>query len=140
VAMIEAYDEMCNPRHGARASTPHEALAFIYAQQNKLFDESAVTAFVRCLTVYPPGTIVLLSNGMLGMVTEVNCSRLLKPTVMVYDAATSHGDAILVDLDLEQDVSIRKAIRPQLLPPEVCQFFLAGKRTCLYFSAETESP
>lgn len=136
VAVIETYDELCNPQNPARGSTPHEALSVIYAQQRKQFDESAITAFVRCLSVYPPGTIVLLSNGVLGVVTSVSSAQLLKPTVMVYDAAVSNTDAIIVDLGLETDVTISKALRPQQLPPEVCQFFLARKRMSYYFSAE----
>lgn len=139
VAVIEVYDEMCNPRNLARAFTPHEALSIIYAQQRKQFDEAAITAFVRCLSVYPPGTIVLLSNGALGVVTSVSSAQLLKPTVMVYDAAVSNTDAILVDLWLEAGVTIIKTIKPQHLPPEVCQFFMTRKRISYYFSAETES-
>lgn len=136
VSMIEAYDELCNPRHAGRAFSPHEALASIYAQKGKQYDDATVTAFVRCLSVYPPGTIVLLSNGTLGMVTEVNSARLLKPVVMVYDAAIANSDAIIVDLADEPEVTISKAIRPQLLPPEVCQFFVSSKRLSYYFSAE----
>ena len=139
VSMIETYDELCNARHAARSCSPHEALAIIYAQKDKQFDEATVTAFVRCLTVYPPGTIVLLSNGTLGMVTEVNSSRLLKPVVMVYDAAVANNDAIIVDLDAEADVTISKAVNPQRLPPEVGQFFATGKRMPYFFSAEPAS-
>ena len=95
-----------------------------------------VTAFIRCLSVYPPGTIVLLSNGTLGVVTSVNSAHLLKPTVMIYDAAVASGDTILVDLDQESEVTIAKTIRPQQLPPEVGQFFTARKRVSYYFSSE----
>jgi putative nucleotidyltransferase with HDIG domain len=136
VAVIETYDELCNPKNPARALTPHDALSILYAQQRKQFDEVVITAFVRCLSVYPPGTIVLLSNGALGMVTSVCSAQLLKPTVMIYDAALAHSGAILVDLGLESEVSISRTIKPQQLPPDVCQFFRTSKRKSYYFSAE----
>jgi putative nucleotidyltransferase with HDIG domain len=136
VAVAEAYEGLCNPRDLARASTPHEALSSIFAQQRKQFDASAVTAFVRCMSVYPPGTIVLLSNDLLGVVTSVSSAHLLKPTVMVYDAAVSNTDPILVDLGQETDVTISKTIKPQVLPPEVCQLLMARKRRSYYFSTQ----
>ena len=136
VAVVEAYEELCSPRNPSRACTPHEALSLLYGQQRKQHDEAVVTAFIRCLSVYPPGTIVVLSNGTLGVVTSVNSAHLLKPTVMVYDAAVASGDTILVDLDQESEVTIAKTIRPQQLPPEVSQFFTARKRVSYYFSSE----
>ena len=136
VAVVETYEELCSPRNPARTCTPHEALSLLYGQQRQQHDEMVVTAFIRCLSVYPPGTIVLLSNGTLGVVTSVNNAHLLKPTVMVYDAAVASGDTILVDLGQESGVSIAKTIRPQQLPPEVGQFFNARKRVAYYFSSE----
>ena len=136
VAVIEAYEELCSPRALARTITPHEALSMIYAQQGKLFDAAVVTSFVRCLSVYPPGTLVLLSNGVLGVVVAVNSDHLLKPTVMIYDSAIAHGETAVVDLQFENDVSIVKTLKPQQLPPEIGQFFAARKRPAYYFSTE----
>lgn len=136
VAVVETYEELCSPRNPTRTCTPHEALSLLYGQQRAQHDEAVVTAFIRCLSVYPPGTIVLLSNGTLGVVTSVNSAHLLKPTVMIYDAAVASGDTILVDLDQESEVTITKTIRPQQLPPEVGQFFTARKRVSYYFSSD----
>ena len=137
VAVVENYEELCNPQYAGKAHTPHEALSMMYSEQRRQLDEPAVNAFIRCLGVYPPGTLVLLSNGMLGVVTSVNSAHLLKPTVMVYDAALAHGETILVDLDIDSEVTVSKTIRPQQLPPEVGQFFAARKRVAYYFSSET---
>ena len=111
----------------------------IYGPLRKQLDQTVVTSFIRCLSVYPPGTIVLLSNGALGVVTSVSSAHLLKPTVMIYDAtAAASGETILVDLEQESEVTITKTIRPQQLPPEVGQFFNARKRVSYYFSSEAE--
>ena len=136
VAVVETYEDLCSPRNPARACTPHEALSQLYGQQRKQLDKTVVTSFIRCLSVYPPGTIVLLSNGTLGVVTSVSSAHLLKPTVMVYDAAVASGETILVDLEQESEVTIAKTIRPQQLPPEVGQFFSARKRISYYFSSD----
>ncbi|CSI95816.1 RpfG-type response regulator [Vibrio cholerae] len=35
--------------------------------------------------VFPPGTVVQLSNDMVGLVISVNASSLLYPNVLIYD-------------------------------------------------------
>jgi putative nucleotidyltransferase with HDIG domain len=130
VAVAEAYDQLCNPKNPARAFTPHEALAIIYAQKGKHFDEAAITSFVRCLSVYPPGTLVRLSNETLGLVICVSSAKPLKPTLLVYDPEVGNNDVILIELENEPEVTISKTLRPQELPLEASQFFLArGQRT-----------
>ena len=136
VAVVEAYDELCNPVNPAKACTPHQALSIIYAQQRTRFDAKAITTFVRCLGVYPPGTLVMLSNGALGMVTSVNSARPLKPTVMVYDSSTPKGDAILVDLEHEPDVTIIKTLKPLELPQDAYDFLSPGKRMSYFYTAD----
>ena len=39
---------------------------------------------IRLMGVYPPGSVVQLSNGQVGLVMSVNASRLLYPAVLVY--------------------------------------------------------
>ncbi|MES2089469.1 MAG: HD domain-containing phosphohydrolase [Pseudomonadota bacterium] len=137
VALVNAYDELCNPVNPAKALTPHEALSTMYAQQRAQFDAMAMTTFVRCLGVYPPGTIVVLSNGTAGMVVSVNSSRPLKPTVLVYDPSVPKEEAILVDLEQEPDVTVSKTLKPQQLPPAVFDYLSPRKRMSYYFNAET---
>lgn len=137
VAVVNAYDELCNPVNPARALTPHEALSTLYAKQRIQFDPLAMTTFVRCMGVYPPGTIVVLSNGSLGMVASVNSSRPLKPTILVYDPAVPKDEAILVDLEQEPDVSVSKTLKPQQLPPAAYDYLSPRKRMACYFNAET---
>ncbi|MBA4108632.1 MAG: metal-dependent phosphohydrolase [Leptothrix sp. (in: Bacteria)] len=140
VAVVNAYDELCNPVNPAKAMTPHEALSTMYAQQRAQFDPLAMTTFVRCMGVYPPGTIVVLSNGSLGMVASVNSTRPLKPTILVYDPAVPKDEAILVDLEQESDVVVSRAIRPQQLPQAAHDYLSPRKRMAYHFHAEGAKP
>jgi putative nucleotidyltransferase with HDIG domain len=137
VAVAEAYDEMCNPINPDRSLTPHEVLSIIYAQQRSQFDPVATATLVRCLGVYPPGTIVQLSNGAMGRVVSVNTSRPLKPVVLIYDPAMPKGETILVDLAVEQDVTISRTYKPRQLPVAAYEFLAPGRRTSYYFRALT---
>ncbi|WOB06022.1 HD-GYP domain-containing protein [Piscinibacter gummiphilus] len=140
VALVNAYDELCNPPNPVNAMTPHEALSTLYAQRRDRFDPLAMTTFVRCMGVYPPGTVVALSNGALALVVSVNTSRPLKPTVLVYDPAVPKSEAIVVDLEQEPEVTVSKTLKPSQLPPAVFDYLSPRRRTAYYFNAESGKP
>lgn len=128
VSLVNAYDNLCNPVNPALALTPHVALSTLFGQRREQFDATAMATFVRILGVYPPGTVVTLSNGTIAMVVAVNASRPLKPTVLVYDPAVPRREAMVVDLEDEPDVTITKTLRPQQLPPAVHDYLSPRKR------------
>jgi putative nucleotidyltransferase with HDIG domain len=89
VTIADQFDELCNPEDPAKALTPHEALSVMYGQQRQRYDNTAMMTFVRCLGVYPPGTLVQLSNAALAKVLAVNSSRPLKPTVQILQSSAT---------------------------------------------------
>jgi len=93
-----------SPAQVAAALTPHEALANMFAKLRTRFDPKLLQIFVRCLGVYPPGTIVQLSNGLIGMVATINTAKPMKPMVVVYDQEIPKEEALLVDLETEAEV------------------------------------
>jgi putative nucleotidyltransferase with HDIG domain len=135
IAMVNYYDNLCNPTDFASALTPHEALSQMFAKLRGKFDPKLLQVLVRCLGVYPPGTIVQLSNGILGMVATINAARPMKPTIVIYDADVPKEEAILVDMDSETEVNIAKAIRPAQLPPQVYNYLSPRKHVSYYFDA-----
>ncbi|GAA5184367.1 DUF3391 domain-containing protein [Niveibacterium umoris] len=137
VTIVNAYDNLCNPPNPAKAMTPHEALSVMYAQQRAHFDANALSVFIRCMGVYPPGSIVVLSNETIGMVVSVNSTRPLKPTVLVYDPAVPKEEAILVDLEQEQEVAIARTLKPQQLPRPIFEYLSPRRRVTYYFDAES---
>lgn len=137
VVIANHYDELCNPLLIANALTPHEALSLMFAKLRSKFDPRLLSAFIRCLGVYPPGTIVQLSNGFIGMVSTVNTAHPMKPIVVVYDADVPKEEAILLDMDSQSDLNIAKAIRPGQVPREVYNYLSPRKRVSYYFDAAT---
>jgi hypothetical protein len=128
---------LCNPPNPAKALTPHEALSTMFAQQRNQYDQLAMSTFVRCMGVYPPGTLVVLSNGAIAMVVSVNTTKPLRPVVLVYDPAVPKEEAILVDLETEQDVSITKTMRPQQLSSDAYAYLAPRKRMTYYFDTDS---
>jgi putative nucleotidyltransferase with HDIG domain len=135
VIIANYYDELCNPININDAMTPHEALSLMFAKLRGKFDAKILQLFIRCLGVYPPGTIVQLSNGVIGMITTVNTSKPMKPMVIIYDAHVPKAEAILVDMEFEVDVNIAKAIRPAQVPIEIYNYLSPRRRISYYFDA-----
>lgn len=133
VAICNHYDELCNPPNIVDALTPHEALSIMFAKLRSKFDPKLLQVFIRCLGVYPPGTIVQLSNGAIGMVATVNTAKPMKPTIVIYDPEIPKDEAILIDLVQENELNITKAIRPLQVPSEVYNYLSPRKRVSYYF-------
>lgn len=137
VALVNAYDNLCNPVNVAQAMTPHEALSYMFAQQRQRFDPRFLQAFIRFMGVYPPGTVVALSNEALGLIIKVNSVRPLRPTLILYDASIPKNEAIILDLEDEPDLNITRAIKPAQLPKAVFEYLNPRRRVSYYFDAGT---
>lgn len=133
VAIANHYDGLCNPVNIGDALTPHEALSEMFARRRSKFDPTLLKIVIRCMGVYPPGTIVQLSSGVIGMVTSVNTVQPMKPMVLTYDESIPRHDAILVDLARETHLTIAKPVRSAQVPGEIYSYFSPRKRVSYYF-------
>lgn len=86
------------------AHTPHEALALMFSQLRNKFDSQPLNTFIRCMGVYPPGSLVMLSNEAYALVVSVNSSRPLKPQVLVHVPGMPPEETPLIDLEQEADL------------------------------------
>lgn len=138
VAIVNTFDNLCNHVNPLKSVTPHEAISYMFAKQRGQLDQELMNVFIHCMGVYPPGTVVRLSNEMWGIVTSVNVKRPLRPTVIVHDASVPKEEPIIVDLDQEPELSISKTIRPAQLPREVFEYLSPRSRITYYFDEAAE--
>ncbi len=68
IAIVDAYDAITSDRCYSKAVSPVEAQKEIYKNRGKQFDEDYALAFMQAIGPYPPGTVVELHNGMVGIV------------------------------------------------------------------------
>jgi HD-GYP domain-containing protein (c-di-GMP phosphodiesterase class II) len=133
VALVNRYDNLCNPHLLAKALTPHESLSLLFAQGRAKFDTSILGAFIKMMGVYPPGSTVQLTDDRYALVVAVNSARPLKPTVIVHDAATPRADALVLDLEKAGGIGIRRSVRAQQLPPTALDYLAPGARVTYFF-------
>ncbi|MEZ0231757.1 MAG: HD-GYP domain-containing protein [Methylophilaceae bacterium] len=132
VSVVNVYDSLCNPADHAHAMTPYEALKFMFSNMKSKFDEGILKQFIKCLGVYPPGSVVQLSSGMHGIVVSVNPGKPLKPFVMVHEPIAKREKPLVLDLRTEATLTIGACIRPHQLPPEAL-IYLNPRRHVSYF-------
>ena len=132
VALVNRYDKLCNPPQLALAITPHEALSMIFAQSRNKFDATMLNAFIRMMGVYPPGSLVQLTDDRYAAVVSCNSSRPLKPRVLVCDTRVPVDQALLLSLDGEVDLGIRRSLKPTQLPA-AARDYLSPRQRMVYF-------
>jgi HD-GYP domain-containing protein (c-di-GMP phosphodiesterase class II) len=142
VSLVNRYDNLCNPHIAARALTPHESVALLFAQGKTKFDTAILGAFIRMMGVYPAGSTVQLTDDRYAMVVGVNSSRPLKPRVLVYDEAVPRDEALVLDLEMSGGVGIRRSLKPAQLPPTAHDYLAPRARVAYFFEpaqvAQTE--
>lgn len=128
LALVNYYDNLCNPPNPANALTPYEALSKMYVTQPEKFNPVMLKTLVKSLGVYPPGSIVQLSNGFYGIVLTTNPDKPMLPLVMLYMAKVARETPVVIDLAEEKNLNIKNCLRPEQLPGEVFDYLGPRKR------------
>jgi len=134
LALVNHYDSLCNPHNPLHAVTPHEALSILFAKHKAQHEHRTLSAFIRMMGIYPPGSVVQLSDERYAVVMSVNTARPLKPEVMVYERQTTSAEVVhLLDLQQAPQLNILRSLRPQQLPRPVLLCLSPKPRYCYFF-------
>jgi HD-GYP domain-containing protein (c-di-GMP phosphodiesterase class II) len=106
-AIVDTFDALTAARPYAQAVSPSTALSMLYKGRGTYFDAVLVEQFIRCIGIFPLGSVVELNSGEIGIVIAQNTEKRLQPRVMVIrDAA---GNPLkpqkLLDLSREPKIS-----------------------------------
>lgn len=84
IALCDAYEAMCHPRHWRKTMTPHAAVRTV--AQSRQWDKHVLRLFLSRLSPYPPGSFLRLTSGELARVVRINPKDLMRPQVAVLAA------------------------------------------------------
>ena len=138
LALVNRYDRLCSPEAPNRDTlTPSEALAYLFQNQVSKYGIDLLSILIKLLGVYPPGTVVQLSDGSLALVVAPGTSS-LQPRVLIYSPETTRDEAPTLDLADEPSLKVAEAIRLSTLPPPVLEWMRPQQRLS-YFWTEVSS-
>jgi len=88
-AIVDVYDAITADRCYHKGMPAAEALRKMYEWSKFHFSPSLMQEFMRCVGIYPVGTMVLLESGRLAVVVEPHETSLLTPKVNVFYSTKS---------------------------------------------------
>ena len=83
VAVADSYVAMVKERPYRSHMIGYDAIKTIISDNFKRFDPNVVKAFLNGMGIYPIGSIVLLNNGAIGRVVEINGEAPLRPKLEI---------------------------------------------------------
>lgn len=106
VSIANCYDTLTSDCNYRRSIPANEALEYIMAHVNSLFDFDLVNIFSRIIVVYPIGTIVKLSNGDIAKVKGTPPNFPLRPVVEIIKSENKENIGRVIELINELSIVI----------------------------------
>jgi putative nucleotidyltransferase with HDIG domain len=91
VALADAYDSMVSERPWRTPLLPQPALTALHRDAEGRFGRQLAEEFIKCVGIYPIGSLVQLSTGALGIVMSSNPAARLRPLVMLVKDTTGRS-------------------------------------------------
>ncbi|WKE64825.1 HD-GYP domain-containing protein [Gallaecimonas kandeliae] len=123
ITIVDVYDALTAERCYKSAMPPTRALKILLDLSGSHFDRTLVQQFIKCIGIYPAGTLVRLKSQRLAVVMEVPPETPLKPLVkLIYNAKSrTHLPVQQLDLRTSQD-SIECAEDPALYGLNIARY------------------
>jgi len=132
LSVVNSYDNLCHPIDSKKAKTPYSALSHLFKRDKHKYEPHSLGLLVKLLGIYPPGTVVELDTGQIGLVISVNLSKLLFPNVLIFDPLIPKEQAVIIDLDESHELKIARALNLNQISKEVYEY-LSPRSRVSYF-------
>jgi HD-GYP domain-containing protein (c-di-GMP phosphodiesterase class II) len=120
VAVADCYVSLqtYRSRHGANV-TPYQALGMMLGPLRRSFDPVMLWALVQSVGLYPPGSMVELSDGMIALVLGPNPNDVERPNVKVVARADQRRitpEEALEHRPLSKELTIKRVLKSEEYP------------------------
>lgn len=119
VGAIVEYQDLTSGPTTTPPLTPTKALAKLYRHMTHTYGETIVQQFIATVTVYPPGSFVMLNDNSIGIVLRANRHDRLRPMLILYEPGGRDRNTSVIDLVKDSSLSIQTSLDPEAIPPHI---------------------
>lgn len=101
-AIVDVYDAITSDRVYHRGVPPTAAMKKLLEWTEHHLDRRLVETFIKCMGIYPVGSLVELESGLMGVVVEINEHSQLEPQVRLFYNRKMHQPVSLKTVDLSK--------------------------------------
>jgi putative nucleotidyltransferase with HDIG domain len=114
VAVVCSYDAITSKRMFKTQNDAHTAVMELLKGRNRSYDENVIRFLIVCISAYPLGSLVLLSDDSIGRVTKTNPESPRFPFVQVLidKSGTRIEEPLLIKTVEENGLSIKRCFTP----------------------------
>ena len=117
VSAADAFEAMVSQKPYRNPMMGYQAMKNLLSDNLRRFDPNVIKAFIQTMGIYPIGSIVLLNNGALARVVDVQASAPLRPSIRIladeFGQVFKNDEGELLDLLVEKSLFIAKAVEPK---------------------------
>ena len=117
IAVVDAFEAMVSKRPYRNSMIGYTAMRTILSDNGRRFDPDILKVFIRTMGIYPIGSVVLLKDGRIGRVVDVNSSAPLRPLVKIMidqnGREFQRDEGEVVNLAEQKDLFIARAVDPK---------------------------
>ncbi len=110
VTIADVYDALAQKRSYKKDYPPDKIYGIMNEEKGKTFDPQLLDRFFEIIGVWPIGSLVALTDGRIGLVTEVNEKAVHRPKVRII---SDPEKPLEIDLAAVESPAIKKALNPK---------------------------
>jgi len=103
VSVADVFDAITSDRVYKKRINVNEAVEYLIGMGDHQFDYNIVRSFIEHITIYPPGTCVLLNSGEKAIVVDVNKKYPNRPIVRILADGEGQIPTVPVEIDLTKN-------------------------------------
>ncbi|MDR2028360.1 MAG: HD-GYP domain-containing protein [Treponema sp.] len=117
VSVADAFEAMVSEKPYRNSMMGYQAMKNLLSDNSRRFDPDVLKAFIQTMGIYPIGSIILLNNGSIARVVEVQGDAPLRPKICIlideFGKVYEQGQGDIIDLLAEKSLFIARAIDPK---------------------------
>jgi HD-GYP domain-containing protein (c-di-GMP phosphodiesterase class II) len=117
VSVADAFEAMVSEKPYRNSMIGYQAMKNLLSDNSRRFDPDVLKAFIQTMGIYPIGSIILLNNGSVARVVEVQGDAPLRPKICIlideFGKVYEQDRGDIIDLLAEKSLFIARAVDPR---------------------------